>query len=416
MPLRRVFRVVNGGTPTADEGNWGGGIAWATPVDLNAADGVIERTQRTLTPLGVRTGSSIVRRDSILISTRAPIGYVARTAEPMAFNQGCRALVPWRSVDVRFFVYQLSAITQELQSRGLGSTFQELSGGALAEIPVHVPPAEEQRRIADFLDAETSRIDDMSALQRTTLNLLAERRRAVLAHLVTGADEVNRGPSRLAWTDSLPVRWDSVGLSLVAKMGSGHTPSRSRADWWFDCDIPWITTGEVAQIRDDRRETIYETREKISKLGLANSAAELHPAGTVVLSRTASAGFSAVMGYDMATSQDYATWTCGPRLDPYYLLWCLRAMRADLLGRLAMGSTHKTIYFPDLQGLRIPLPPMPEQLAIVEAIRDSNAKIDELHDRINRQLGLLAERRQALITAAVTGQLDVTTARSGVGA
>ena len=84
---------------------------------------------------------------------------------------------------------------------------------------------------------------------------------------------------------------------------------------------------------------------------MANSSAELHPKGSVVLCRTASAGYSAVMGKDMATSQDFVAWRCGPQLDPFYLLWCLRAMRSDLLGRLAMGSTHKTIYVPDLQAL-----------------------------------------------------------------
>ncbi|MFN2417547.1 MAG: restriction endonuclease subunit S, partial [Candidatus Limnocylindria bacterium] len=146
-------------------------------------------------------------------------------------------------------------------------------------------------------------------------------------------------------------------------------------------------------------------------IGLARSAAEIHPQGTVVLCRTASAGYSAIMGEDMATSQDFVTWTCGPDLDPFYLLWCLRAMRRDLLGRLAMGSTHKTIYVPDLQMLRIPLPPLAEQRAIVESIRAANSTIDDTVDAIDRQLGLLTERRQALITAAVTGQIDVTTAR-----
>ena len=76
-----------------------------------------------------------------------------------------------------------------------------------------------------------------------------------------------------------------------------------------------------------------------------------------------------------------------------------------------MGSTHKTIYMPDLEGLRIPLPEFIEQERIVAEIRSSNATIDSAVDTVDRQLALLAERRQALITAAVTGQIDVTTAR-----
>ena len=82
-------------------------------------------------------------------------------------------------------------------------------------------------------------------------------------------------------------------------------------------------------------------------------------------------------------------------------------MRADLLGRLAMGSTHKTIYVPDLQALRIPLPSLAEQRQIVDAIHASNNAIDAAVDVIDRQADLLAERRQTLITAAVTGAITV---------
>jgi type I restriction enzyme S subunit len=160
-------------------------------------------------------------------------------------------------------------------------------------------------------------------------------------------------------------------------------------------------------MREDRIEYITETREKISELGMANSSAELHPSGTVVLSRTASAGFSAIMGKDMATSQDFVTWTCGPLLDPRYLLLCLRAMRHDLLGRLAQGSTHQTIYMPDIESIRIPLPSLEEQRAIADAVWRWLRKIDRIVNLLNRQIELLTEHRQALITAAVTGQVDV---------
>lgn len=109
----------------------------------------------------------------------------------------------------------------------------------------------------------------------------------------------------------------------------------------------------------------------------------------------------------MATSQDFATWTCGPRLRPRFLLLCLRAMRAELLGRLAMGSTHKTIYMPEIEAIRVPLPPLAEQDRVVEETWARLRPIDAAVTTVERQLDLLRERRQALITAAVTGELDV---------
>jgi type I restriction enzyme, S subunit len=274
---------------------------------------------------------------------------------------------------------------------------------------IPLPGPSEQRAIADFLDAETARIDALIVKKHQLITSLRERRGVITTLGVAG--QLSLGvkivSSSLSWISQRPKHWDEPLLKFVAKLGTGHTPSRSQSEWWTDCTIPWITTGEVSQMREDRIEYITETREKISELGMANSSAELHPAGTVVLSRTASAGFSAIMGTDMATSQDFVTWMCGSSLNPRYLLLCLRAMRPDLLGRLAQGSTHQTIYMPDIESIRIPLPPLEEQVRIVDAVWRTLGRIDEIASMHNRQIELLIEHRQTLITAAVTGQLEI---------
>jgi type I restriction enzyme, S subunit len=326
---------------------------------------------------------------------------------------------PRHDEDPRYLNYLLRSriytVEYARMSRGVRPGQIEIDNDELRGLRVALPPLDEQCRIADFLDAETVRIDSLAITQGQARAILLERRAALVFKAVTGGAIADRKPSNLAWVESIPATWRSVKLGHFARMGSGHTPSRSHPEWWQNCTIPWITTGEVSQVRDDRREILTETRERISEIGLANSAAELCPKGTVVLCRTASAGYSAVMGENMTTSQDFVTWRCGPLLNPFYLLWCMRAMRTDLLGRLAMGSTHKTIYVPDLQMLRIPLPPLDEQHRIVECIRVGNAAIDVAVDAIDRQLALLGERGHALITAAVTGEIDVTTARGGAG-
>ncbi|WP_326801005.1 restriction endonuclease subunit S [Streptomyces sp. NBC_01788] len=191
--------------------------------------------------------------------------------------------------------------------------------------------------------------------------------------------------------------WPTVPIRLVARLGSGHTPSRSVPEYWDDCTVPWITLADVWQLRSGATDVITETKEKVSKLGLANSAAVKHPAGTVILSRTASVGFSAIMGADMATSQDFATWTCGPKLDPRYLLHCLRAMAPDLK-RIATGSTHKTIYMPDIEQLRVPVPPMDEQRRIAEFLHAETARIDALSSLRKAQSALLDEREYAAVS------------------
>jgi type I restriction enzyme, S subunit len=288
-----------------------------------------------------------------------------------------------------FYCSQSAYFKQQIEADAIQSTIGNFNAEKYANLRVPEMSGALQRRIAAFLDAETARIDVLIEKKRRIIALLGQRRAVAIGSELRAED------------------WPRAKLSLIARLGSGHTPSRSRPEWWEDCTIPWITTGDVSQMRGDRIEFLDNTKLRISLAGLANSAAELHPAGTVVLSRTASVGFSAVMGRAMATSQDFATWTCGPGLRPRFLLLCLRAMRPELLGRLAIGSTHKTIYMPDIEAIRVPLPPVNEQDRIVESVWRGLRPIDKAVDANNTQIDLLREHRQALITAAVTGQIDL---------
>ncbi len=269
-----------------------------------------------------------------------------------------------------------------------------------------VPEPDVQHQLVLQLDRETSAIDELVEAKRRLRALLIEERAGIVEAGVAGQfTSRERIASSIPWMPTIPSDWGSARLKYVARLGSGHTPSRQHPEWWVNCTIPWVTTGDVYRFRDDRLEVLDGAEQMISRLGLANSSAELHPRDTVVLSRTASVGFSAILGSPMATSQDFAAWTCGDRLDPEFLLYCLRAMRQDLLGRLAQGSTHQTIYMPDIERIMIPLPPVPEQKAIVLEIRRRLAPLDRLIDAITTQLPKLSEYRRAVITDAVTGKL-----------
>lgn len=187
VPIRRVFRIVHGGTPTADPVNWGGDIAWATPIDLAKCNGgKISSSQRSLTVSGLKSGSNSVPAGSLIVSSRAPIGYVVETTCSMAFNQGCKGLVPTQDVDIRFFRYQISVIGERLNSLGQGSTFLELSTDALASSQITVPPLPIQQGLADYLDKETNRIDATISKEYQIIKLFRERRQALITAVVTG--------------------------------------------------------------------------------------------------------------------------------------------------------------------------------------------------------------------------------------
>lgn len=159
---------------------------------------------------------------------------------------------------------------------------------------------------------------------------------------------------------SPPEGWQWSKLTDIARLESGHTPSRRHPEWWGG-SIPWVSIRD-AKANDGGR--IDETEETTNALGIENSSARILPANTVCLSRTASVGYVVVMGRPMATSQDFVNWVCSDRLDPNFLKYLLIA-EGDGLLRFASGAVHQTIYFPEVKAFHICHPSLPEQQRIV---------------------------------------------------
>jgi len=191
----------------------------------------------------------------------------------------------------------------------------------------------------------------------------------------------------------IPIDWEATLLDSVAKRGSGHTPNKKHPEYW-DGDIKWIS------LRDsDRLDAlyIYDTAAKITPAGIANSSAVLHPIGTVVLSRDAGVGKSAITADVMAVSQHFMAWQCGSQLDNHFLYYWLQAKKSEF-ERIAIGSTIKTIGLPYFKQLNIPLPPLPEQKAIAQALSDADAAIAKLDRLITKKRNIKQGAMQQLLT------------------
>lgn len=283
---------------------------------------------------------------------------------------------------------------------------------------VSIPDLPTQKTIAAFLDRETLRIDQLIEKKQRLVELLTEREEAGFLNIVTGKD----GPgtkrnSGVEWIGDIPVHWSAPKFTQVARQETGHTPSRRVEEYWKpdECTIPWVSLADVWQLRSGENVFIEDTKEKISPLGIENSSARILPQDTVVLSRTASVGFVGILAKPMATTQDFAAWVCGPALKPRYLYYVLRSMK-PVFRRLMMGSTHQTIYMPDIRAFRSPLPPLAEQEDICERLDHEIARFRRVILLTARSIDRLKEYRSALITAAVTGQIDVETwSRRGKG-
>ncbi|PRB05014.1 restriction endonuclease subunit S [Microbacterium sp. MYb64] len=184
-------------------------------------------------------------------------------------------------------------------------------------------------------------------------------------------------------------RWTESLLDDVTIRGSGHTPSQSRPDFW-DGDIPWVSLADSDQLDSGY---IRTTRRNISGRGLAGSSAVLHPARTVILSRDAGVGKSAVLATPMAVSQHFIAWQCDARgvIDPWFLYYVLQRQK-PYFGRMAVGSTIKTIGLPLFRKLRISYPSLSEQRKIAEILRTW----DEAIDATSRLSALARSRRDRL--------------------
>ena len=154
-PIREVCNVLNGGTPkTGVADYWDGPHQWITPAEMGRrSNPYVEKTARTLSDDGLANCSArLLPPNSVILSSRAPIGHLVINIEPMAFNQGCKGLVPGKSLDPKFLYYYLTSVVDLLNALGTGATFKELSGGKLKEVPIPVPSLPEQRRIVGILD------------------------------------------------------------------------------------------------------------------------------------------------------------------------------------------------------------------------------------------------------------------------
>lgn len=270
-------------------------------------------------------------------------------------------------------------------------------------MPVDVPAEAEQRGVTTVLGS----VQEAVALQDALVGDLLKAKHNVMRELLTlgiARDPARLLPLRERWVmgriaegvTAAPAGWRLVQLTKVAKLESGHTPSRDRPDWW-DGDIPWISLQDTERL--DALE-IFDSAETIGPGGLANSSARLLPKGTVVFQRTASVGQCSIMGRSMATSQHFANWVCDPDLDPRYLLQVFRHMGREW-ERLQAGSVLPDIYMQTFKRLQVLLPPRAEQ----ERIADVGEAFDRRLSVERAHLAELRATRDALAAELLSGRL-----------
>jgi type I restriction enzyme S subunit len=417
VPIKRAFRIIGGSTPKSDvEAFWDGTIQWATPADLSGLCSMyLAETQRKITDEGLEScGTSLVPKNSIILSTRAPIGSLAIAAGPMCTNQGCKSLVPRNGMDVGYYAQLLSVSSTELNIRGKGTTFLELSADALGAFVVPLPPSPEQDVIASFLDRETAKIDELVAEQRRLIELLKEKRQAVISHAVTKGlnPHAPMKPSGIEWLGDVPKYWEVVRVKhLVRSIEQGWSPQCEgfpveTEDEWGVLKVGCVNGGAFNATEN---KVLPPDLEPIPSLGISSGDLLISRANTREL-----VGGAAVAAKDypklLLCDKLYRLRLKPERASPMFLALYLGSGAAR--GPIELGATGASASMVNIGQsvileLDVAVPPIEEQRSIVASLGREATKLESLTAEAARTIDLLQERRTALISAAVTGKIDV---------
>jgi type I restriction enzyme, S subunit len=269
---------------------------------------------------------------------------------------------------------------------GTSDSMRNISQLALLKTPVPLPPLDEQLRRVAEVKAAFELLDEARAasrIQRTDADTLVP---ATLSAAFTTVPVVL----------SARANGNLAPLVSVARLESGHTPSRRHPEWWSG-HVPWLALPDIRKLHG---KVAHETVETINDAGLANSSARLLPVGTVCVSRTASIGFVTMLGRPMATSQDFCNWVCNPeRLDAEYLMYAFMASQ-EHLRKLGSGAVHKTIYMPTIESFHIAAPTLDEQRRIARTLRGQLAAVEALQSRLAGRQAEIEQLPQRILAAA----------------
>jgi len=292
-------------------------------------------------------------------------------------------------------------------SKGVRERSTEFRWVEAGNLSVPMPPIEEQRHIVHFLDRETAKIDALVEEQKRLIELLKEKRQAVISHAVTkGLDpSAPMKDSGIDWLGEVPVHWDVSPMKYLVTFRSGGTPSKAVEAYW-NGEIPWVSS------KDMKSDVILDTEDHISVFAISKGEAKIVDAGTVVvvvrgmiLARTFPVS---VLQKPMAINQDLKAIVPQHGMSSEFLSWALRASTSETLGRLdEAGHGTKALRMEAWSSMALPLPPMGEQDAIVDYLQRQTSQIDALLEASSSAITLFQERRSSLISAAVTGKIDV---------
>lgn len=411
MRLKHALtRMGSGGTPdTANDHYWseGGGVPWVAIGDMSGKDTVYS-TAKSLTSLGRDSKSlDLWPRGTLILSMYASLGHVAELAIDACLNQALLALVPKDGINGKYLKRWFEHLQPRLKEEASSNTQDNLNAEKVRNLPLLVPPLGDQIAIVSFLDRETSKIDALVAEQERLIALLKEKRQAVIFHAVTkGLDpDAPMKPSSIEWLGDVPAHWDIRRItSISTKITNGFVgPTR---DILRESGIRYLQSLHIKGNRISFDEPYF-----VDKKWSNDHSRSILQTGDVLVVQTGDIGQVAVVTPEFSGCNCHALIVISPDrivLSGEWLSWVLNSPYGfNSLLSIQTGALHPHLNCGNVKDLVIPIPPLDEQRKVVTHLESRLREFDNLVTEAHRAVDLLKERRAALISAAVTGQIDV---------
>ena len=406
--VTQLFSIGSGTTPPTDYSEYyGGKIPWITTSELR--ESVVTSTEKTITKKALETfpALNVYPEGSVAVAMYgATIGRLGVLGTSATVNQACCVFSVPRQIDAWFWFYWLQSRRPYLISLGYGGGQPNLSQELIKSIRVPTPPLNEQRAIAAFLDPETAKIDALVAKKERLIELLQEKRTALFTRAVSkGLDpDIPMKDSGIEWLGEIPQHWTVKKLRRWASLiQTGSTPPTDQPQYFSDGTVPWHGPSSFSTdllLRPAvRMVTEGAIRQRMARL--------FHKGSTMIVTIGATLGRVGFIEEPSSCNQQITVVTFDSTdVNNKYAAYQLKRLEPILAG-IAPNTTLPILDQWQIGDLPFAGPPLNEQRVITTFLDRETTKIDTLVAKVHLAIDHLKELRTALISAAVTGKIDV---------
>jgi type I restriction enzyme S subunit len=404
-----LFVVETGTTPSTKQREFweGGTVNWITPTDLSKLNGKLRigNSERKITEKALKkVNLTLMGKGSLILSTRAPVGYVAVLEEDATFNQGCKGLIPKNSDEIipEFYCYYLSSKKQRLQNLSGGSTFKELSKKRLEKFTIPYLPVEEQRAIVSVLGVVDSAVELVDKVIAKTERL----KKGLMQTLLTrGIGHKEYKKVKIAFMEcEIPVKWQVKNLSETSMI-------KGRIGWHGLKDEEYLEKGEYHLVRGTEFENgkvIWEKCVYISKERYERDPYIQLREGDVLVTKDGSIGKVAFVDeLPKKATLGTGVFVIRPLRKTYLPDYIFYVMQSEFFEKfinvIKAGSTLSHLYQRDFKKFEFPLPPLIEQQKIAGIL----SAVDKKLEFEKNEKARLERIKRGLMDLLLTGRIRV---------